>query len=88
MADKRELDVQGAALPLMEMRRQRDARSNQDRDRGERAPTESARDRAPAVAVIVGATRGHDHRYQEEQIVTDEVELDAIHRQHAGEQGG
>ena len=55
MADKRELDVQGAALRLMETRRQRDARSNQDRDRGERAPTESARDRAQAIAVIVGA---------------------------------
>src|SRR5215207_11193052 len=50
----------------MEMRGQRDAGSNQDRDRGECAPTEAARDRAQAVAVIVGAKRGNDRRYQEE----------------------
>jgi hypothetical protein len=50
----------------MEMRGQRDAGSNQDRDRGERAPTEAARDPAQALAVTVGAKRGHDRRYQDE----------------------
>ena len=41
-----QLDVQGAAVPLMEMRSQWDAGPNQDPDCGERSPAEATRDRA------------------------------------------
>jgi hypothetical protein len=41
-----QLEVQGPALPLMEMRGQCDAGSSQDPDCGERAPAEASRDRA------------------------------------------
>src|SRR5215207_4662980 len=69
--DKRQLDVQRAAFPLVKVRCQRDSRGDQHRYRNERAPTEAASDATHALAVDVSAKRRYD-RGDQEKLPADE----------------